>query len=90
MSNRKIIDEAWKKHRDQIIPAYAFPGYSRDHLTTFYAGAQAVLIAIAAAINPPPGQEVDKKILVDLEEEIDQLVQEIREKYPKARTAVSN
>ena len=87
---RRFILESWLQHEKDIIPAYAFPAYARDHRLTFYAGAGAVLQALSRAIKPEEGKEVDTRVLRDLLDEMSEFVNELSWNLPKAHNAKNN
>jgi len=88
---RHFIFDAWLKHQRDTIPSYAFPAYVRDHRLTFYAGAGAVLAAIRSALLPAAeGGQVDSQVLSDLIQEMNQFVEELKDKLPKAHDAKNN
>jgi len=87
---RKIIHEAWERHRNGTIPDYAFPAYAKDHLLSFYAGAGSVIAAITKALKPDEDGNVDGTILTDLFNEFVAFKEELEEKVPKINASRMN
>ena len=77
---RLLVAEQWGEFARQVIPANAHPLQRKEMRRAFYAGAQAVMFRVIAALAPE-GEPTDEDLLVmsDLERELSEFAEAVIE-----------
>lgn len=80
MSKRPTVRSTWNEYRRMVLPATAPAIQLQECRRAFYAGAEMLMVAIMAGLDPGPGATPsDLDYLTELHQELLAFAQEVQE-----------